>query len=290
MDWIDCCFLVGGEWRRVELSRSVIHPFDAYQWDRMKTLNRILRGNGIGGGKKVDDSEKLQFSSTERPVHSVPFIPEQTFSHAHASASPAVRRAKSQIMANNLLHAAADWKASSHGELHKMIPSTYYETPIPMSTTSKIRALPQFGQEIHTSLYGSGTASCPTRPRPQSLSSNEWPWNDDMHTFRDTLHGCIIASMTACEIGQFLEKMCYGRDKPLDRLVTTMVDDRYTYADIGRTVLDCFGPRNVQNMPLHRRINLGDVYLRPDTGSAAKEQEGQQQEKVVAAGLSLQPQ
>ncbi|KAL2004103.1 hypothetical protein VTN02DRAFT_323 [Thermoascus thermophilus] len=90
--------------------------------------------------------------------------------------------------------------------------------------------------------------------------------------------------MTACEIGQFLKKMCYGRDMSLDRLVTTMVDDRYTYADIGRTVLDCFGPRDVQNMPLHRRIDLGDVDLRPDTGSVAKEQEDQQQEKVVVAG------
>ncbi|KAL2006982.1 hypothetical protein VTN00DRAFT_8420 [Thermoascus crustaceus] len=256
----------------------------------MKTLNRIFRSNG-SGGKKVDDSEKLQFRVTERPVISVPFVPEQT-SHAHASASPAVRRAKSQIMGNNLLHVAADWKVSSHGELHKMIIPPYYETPMPISTTSKLRALLQFGQEIHTSPYGSGTASHPTCPRPQSLSSNDWPWDDDMHTFRDTLHGCIIASMSACEIGQFLEKMCYGRDKPLDGLVTTMADDRYTYMDIGRTVLDCFGPRDAQDMPLHRRINLGDVDLRPGTVQSSTKKQGEQKEEevVVVGGPSIQPQ
>lgn len=178
-----------------------------------------------------------------------------------------------------------DWRARSHGELHKLMPPPY-QSPIPMSTT-KSRSEPHLSQEIPTFLYGSGLHSGPasrsTRLRPQSLSSNEWPWGEDRYIFCGTLHGCVIADMTACEIGQFLEKMCYCRDKPLDGLVTRLVDDRYTYADIGRTVLHCFGPRDEQNIPLYRTVKLGDVDLRPDKGhSVAKEQEEQRQptEKV----------
>lgn len=90
-----------------------------------------------------------------------------------------------------------------------------------------------------------------------------WPW-DNLQQFRNVLAACIITKMTMCEIGQFLGAMCHRKDKPLDGLITVMVNDQYTYCEIGRTVLMCFGPRDEFNNPDYGGVDKGNEDLRPD--------------------------
>ncbi|KAL1855969.1 hypothetical protein Plec18170_003836 [Paecilomyces lecythidis] len=89
-----------------------------------------------------------------------------------------------------------------------------------------------------------------------------WPW-ESLQQFSDILTACITTGMTKCEIGQFLEKMCYRRDKPLDGLVTVMVNEQDPYCDIGSYVLDCFGPRGLDNGPYYGDVEPGDEELKP---------------------------
>lgn len=89
-----------------------------------------------------------------------------------------------------------------------------------------------------------------------------WPWAN-LQQFRDVLIACITTKMTMCEIGQFLEIMCYRKDKLLDSLVTVMVNDQDTYCAIGHTILMCFGPRDGHGNPYYGGIENGDENMRP---------------------------
>ncbi|KAJ9297525.1 hypothetical protein DTO271G3_4300 [Paecilomyces variotii] len=89
-----------------------------------------------------------------------------------------------------------------------------------------------------------------------------WPW-DNIQQFQDVLVACITTKMTMCEIGQFLETMCHGKDKLLDGLVTVMINDQDTYFEIGHTVLMCFGPRDRHGNPYYGGIENGDENMRP---------------------------
>lgn len=103
------------------------------------------------------------------------------------------------------------------------------------------------------------SASAPPPPLAQDTPV-DW---DEVRRLPRLLTAWAQEGNSASRIGQLLHETVYGRDRSLGNLVTTMVDQRRAYHEIGHAVLRNLDLRNERGDPLYWDVPRGDVSLTP---------------------------
>ncbi|GAB1217711.1 hypothetical protein ATERTT37_006952 [Aspergillus terreus] len=100
----------------------------------------------------------------------------------------------------------------------------------------------------------------PQGARLQTDTPVDW---DEVRRLPRLLTAWAQEGNSASRIGQLLHETVYGRDRSLGNLVTTMVDQRRAYHEIGHAVLRNLDLRNERGDPLYWDVPRGDVSLTP---------------------------
>lgn len=102
----------------------------------------------------------------------------------------------------------------------------------------------------------------PQSPIPMIGSGEHWPLTE-IRQLRHIIVPCVRDGMTACELGIFLVKTMYHRDRFLGGALTVLVDAGNTYAVIGQSMVRYLCILSDRGTSLSEDLVLGDATAKP---------------------------
>lgn len=97
----------------------------------------------------------------------------------------------------------------------------------------------------------------------ENSNNDEWA-RSPIHRLPSILSSHVKSHMRADDIGHYLDKLLYGRDKYLGNIITNFVNGNLPYVMIAEQVLKTLDLRDDQGLPFHMIMKPGNMVRRPN--------------------------
>lgn len=115
-------------------------------------------------------------------------------------------------------------------------------------------------------------------------NNDEWA-RSTIHHLPSILSSHVKSRMRADDIGHYLDKLLYGRDKYLGNIITNLVNDNLPYVAIAEQVLKTLDLHDDQGFPFHMILEPGNMVRRPNKPQNLQVNREQQQPETPLTSL-----